>query len=192
MVDVSNRADTFVVPQAANVHQVQDLWKRFLEVPDDIEVHMQTANGSEFYWSLETAKDLTTYTFQATNFPGDVRVFEGTPHFEADQIGRLLDFKIPPFDKWRSTPRRGLGPRINFDDEVVPLNLRILRQHLLARNLEGRILRAPQVTTWWVPYHLDAIMRYGHMAIRSTRTFQRIRMKQSSRRCHGLTNLSFE
>jgi hypothetical protein len=162
MVDASNRTDTFVVPRAANIHQILDLWKRFLEVPADIEMHMQRGNGAEFYWSLETTKDLITYTLQMTNFHGDVKVFEGSPHFVADQIGRLLDIKMPPFDRCQLITRRGLGPRIIFDDEVVPLNLRMLRQHLLAWNLEGRILKAPQVTTWWVPYHLDAIMRYGH------------------------------
>jgi hypothetical protein len=45
---------------------------------------------------------------------------------------------------------------------VVPLGLRILKQLLLAWNLDGRILKAPQTTTWWIPYDLEAIMRYGN------------------------------
>jgi hypothetical protein len=76
MVDVNGRTDTFVVPRAANIHQIADLWKRFLEVPDDIGMDVKTGNGAEFYWGLVTAKDLITYTFRAPNFRGGVRVFE--------------------------------------------------------------------------------------------------------------------
>jgi hypothetical protein len=127
MVDVSGRVDTFVVPRAANAHQVADLWKRFLEVPDDMGMDVKTGNGVDFYSGLVTAKDLITYTFRATNFRGDVRVFEGSPHFEADQIGRLVDFKTPPFSKCQLRPRPRIGPSVQFDDEVVPLGLKILK-----------------------------------------------------------------
>jgi hypothetical protein len=34
--------------------------------------------------------------------------------------------------------------------------------HLLSWNLAGTILRAPQTSTWWLPYNREAIMRYGH------------------------------
>jgi hypothetical protein len=162
VVDASNRTDTFVVPEAANVHQVRDLWKRFMEVPPDIEMHMQTANGHEYYWSLEIAKDVSPYTFKASNFRGEASVFNGPPHFVADQIGRNLVLKVPPFALCQVIPRRGLGPRIEFDGEAVQLNLRISREHRLSWNIEGRILRAAQASTWWIPYNLEAIMRYGH------------------------------
>jgi hypothetical protein len=138
MVDHSGRADTFIVPQTASVRQIRDLWKRFLEVPDDIELVVQTPNDAEFCWGYETAKEMVTYTFRATNFHGDMRVFGGSPHFEADQMCKLLDFKMRPLAKFHLTPRRGLGPSIQHDEIVVLLGLRILKQHLLAWNLEGR------------------------------------------------------
>jgi hypothetical protein len=112
MVDHRGRADTFIVPQTATVRQIRDLWKRFLEVPDDVELVVQTQNDAEFYWGYETVKEMVTYTFRAANFHGDMRVFGGSPHFEADQMCRLLDFKMPPFTKCHLTPRRGLGPSI--------------------------------------------------------------------------------
>jgi hypothetical protein len=65
MVDSSDRTDTFVVPVNANVHQVRDLWKGYLEIPHDIEMHVRTANEHEFYWNLETAKDVVTFTFRS-------------------------------------------------------------------------------------------------------------------------------
>jgi hypothetical protein len=39
-----------------------------------------------------------------------------------------------------------------------------LKEHLLAWNVEGRILSAPLISTWWLPYDLNAIMRFGHTA----------------------------
>jgi hypothetical protein len=40
--------------------------------------------------------------------------------------------------------RRGLGPNIEYDSELVPLGLRIMKEHRLAWNYEGTILRAPE------------------------------------------------
>jgi hypothetical protein len=37
-----------------------------------------------------------------------------------------------------------------------------VKEHLLAWNIEGRILESPMITTWWIPYDYNAIMRYGH------------------------------
>jgi hypothetical protein len=51
---------------------------------------------------------------------------------------------------------------IQYDGGVVPLGLKIPKEHTMAWNIEARVLEAPVVTTWWVPYDLKAIMRYGH------------------------------
>jgi hypothetical protein len=70
--------------------------------------------------------------------------------------------KMPPLTLCRQTPRPRHGPLIEYDGEIPSLNCRLLREYLLSWNLEGTILRAPQVTTWWLPYNKIAIMRYGH------------------------------
>jgi hypothetical protein len=162
MVDSEGGTDTLVIPRDANFTQVRDLWKRLLEVPYDAEIQMRSPNGEEFYWCLESSKDVKAYTFRAVDLHGDVRIFEGFSGFEADQISRILGIKMPPLSQCRSSPCRNLGPVIQYDAGVAPLGLRILREHALVWNLGGRILRAPQVTTWWLPYNLEAIMRYGH------------------------------
>jgi hypothetical protein len=162
MVDPSDRTDTFVVPVNSNVHQVHDLWKRYLEIPHDIEMHMQTANNHEFYWSLETDREVVAFTFRSSNFHGNANVFEGSPHFVAEQLSRNLGLKIPPLMLCRRTPRRGHGPSMQFDGEVPALNHRLLKEHRLSWNIEGTILSAPQVTTWWLPYNREAIIHYGH------------------------------
>jgi LEA14-like dessication related protein len=38
MIDPNGRTDTLVVPLNANVHQVRDIWKQTLEIPDDVEL----------------------------------------------------------------------------------------------------------------------------------------------------------
>jgi hypothetical protein len=93
MVDFSGRTDTFVIPRTATAQQVADLWKHFLEVPADIGMNVTTGNGEEFYWGYVTTKGVTPFTFQAPNMHSDVNIFIGTPQFESDQIGRLLDLK---------------------------------------------------------------------------------------------------
>jgi hypothetical protein len=162
MVDGTGKTDTFVVPRTANVTQIRDLWARIIEVPHDVEMHLLAGNEEDHHWSLESMKEPAACTSRAVGFHGDIRIFSGSPHFEADQIGRLLDFKVPPLALCQSSPRRNLGPVIQYDAGVVPLGLRILKQHVLVWNLGGTMLRAPQITTWWVPYNLEAIMRYGH------------------------------
>jgi hypothetical protein len=162
MIDPSDRTDTLVVPVNADVFQVRDLWKRLLEIPHDIDVHVQTTNGQEFYWNLETARSELTFTLKTTNFQGNADIFEGSPHFIAEQLSRELGLKMPPLTLFRQTPIPRHGSSIQFDGEVPSLNHRLLKEHRLAWNLEGTILRAPQATTWWLPYNRLAIMRYGH------------------------------
>jgi hypothetical protein len=125
-------------------------------------MNVTSGNGKEFFWGFVTARETVSHVFQAPNMRSDVSIFTGPPLFEADQIGRLLDFKVPPLAKCGLTPRQRLGPIIQYDEEVTPLGLKTLKQHLLSWNLEGTILKAPQVTTWWIPYNLEAIMSYGH------------------------------
>jgi hypothetical protein len=96
LVDPSDRSDTFVVPLNTNVHQVRDLWKRFIETPHNIEMHMQTSNDHEFYWSLETARELVTFTLKTSNFHGNANIFEGSPTFVMEQLSRNLGLKMPP------------------------------------------------------------------------------------------------
>jgi hypothetical protein len=89
-------------------------------------------------------------------------VFPGTDQFKADQIGRLLDLKVPPIVQCQIKQRQRGGAIIECDGEVVPFGLRILKEHQFEWNLEGRILEAPAITTWWIPYDYAAIMRSGH------------------------------
>jgi hypothetical protein len=162
MIDPSDRTDTFVVPIGANVHQVRDLWKRFLEIPHVMEMHMQTANDREYYWSLETSREVVAFSFKATNFHGNAFIFEGSPTFVAEQLSRNLSLKLPPLVLCQQTPRRGHGPAIQFDGDVPTLDQRLLKEHRLAWNLAGTTIHAPAVSTWWLPYNRQAIMNYGH------------------------------
>jgi hypothetical protein len=162
MVDYGGRVETFVVPNAAPTQRVAELWREVLEVTAGIGIEARTGNNSEYFWGYRTAQETIPCTFRATNFHGDSCVFPGSDLFKADQIGRLLDFKVPPITQCQITQRQRRGAIIEFDGEVVPLGLRILKEHQFAWNLEGRILEAPTVTTWWIPYDYTAIMRYGH------------------------------
>jgi hypothetical protein len=69
---------------------------------------------------------------------------------------------MPPTPHCRVSRKDGGPVNIQDNEEVVPLGLKILKEHLMAWNLGGRILEAPVVATWWVLYDYHAIMAYGH------------------------------
>jgi hypothetical protein len=150
----------FVVPAAANIQEVVELWRRLMEIPDEIEAEATSGNARDLFWGHRTAAETIPCTLRTTNMHGDTCVFPGPDQFKADQIGRILDVKIPPIPQCQITPRGHGGAIIQFDGDVTPLGLKILREHLLAWNLEGRILEAPMVSTWWIPYDHAAIMRF--------------------------------
>jgi hypothetical protein len=122
-----------------------------------------TGDGAHFHWALESGRDEMDYTIRTPDFRGDIRIYPGQAQFEAEQITRTLDIKMPPLAKCRVTQRKNHGPDIEYDEELVPLGLKIMKTHRLAWNYQGTILRAPEATTWWIPYDLDAIMLYGHV-----------------------------
>jgi hypothetical protein len=90
MIDTSGRTDALVVPQRANVHQVRDIWKQLLDVTDDVELTVSSGNGVHFHWGLESGGEEVDCTLRAPDFRGNVRIFVGSAHFEAEQISRIL------------------------------------------------------------------------------------------------------
>jgi hypothetical protein len=58
------------------------------------------------------------YWKKVLEVPFDIEMQMRSPK---DQMSRILGYKIPPFARCRSTPRRNLGPVIQSDEEVVPL-----------------------------------------------------------------------
>jgi hypothetical protein len=115
-----------------------------------------------YYWTYESTKSTETYSFHAQNMLGNAEIFKGTVTFEADQLSRSLDAKIPPFAHCAIEPRHRAGPKITFDEEVVPLGRKVVRAHLFSWAIEGNLITAPQPTTWWLPYDFAEIMRYGN------------------------------
>jgi hypothetical protein len=78
-----------------------------------------------------------------------------------DQLCRIFGVKVPPFELCQVSQANG-KMTVEQDDEWYQMSWNILREHALAWNLNGRMISAPTVTTWWIPYDLEAIMRYGH------------------------------
>jgi hypothetical protein len=162
MVYYTGKTDSFAIPSTATAQQIADIWRRVIEAPDDIGISVATGNDEVYHWGYVTTKETIPYAFCAPNMLSDVNIFPGKTTFEADQIGRLLDFKVPPLVKCHKEPRSRAGPIIRFDEDVTPLGLKILKTHLFSWNLEGTILRDIQASDWWIPYDLNAIMRRGH------------------------------
>jgi hypothetical protein len=161
MVDYSGRVDTLVVPNAANAAEIMEIWRRVLEVPDGIDTEVRSGNGIEYFWGYRTAAETFPTTLRSHNMHADIQIFPGANTFKADQICRLLDIKVPPFDLCQVTAKNDGGEIFEFDGETPQLNLRILKEHTFSWNLEGVILSAPMPMSCWLPYDFNVIMRYG-------------------------------
>jgi hypothetical protein len=49
MVDPNGRVDTLVITTAANDQEIAELWKRLLEVPDNVRVQLATGEWSRVF-----------------------------------------------------------------------------------------------------------------------------------------------
>jgi hypothetical protein len=162
VVDLFSRVDPLVVPTAANVQEIVEIWRRVMEIPEEIQIEARSGNGIGIFWGYRTAADTIPCTLRTSNMHGNSCVFPGPDNFKADQIGRILDVKVPPISLCHVTPLGSGGATLVYDGEVPPLGLKLLKEHLLAWNLEGTILEDLMASSWWLPYDLNAMMRRGH------------------------------
>jgi hypothetical protein len=133
-----------------------------LEVPDTISLGIRTRNNSDYFWSYRIVRDTISCIFRTRSTHGNANICDGPNQFKAEQIGRILDIKMPPISQCHVSRDTGGPVIIQYDGEVVRLGLKILNEHLLSWNLEGRILTDPDISTWWYPYDFGEIMRSGH------------------------------
>jgi hypothetical protein len=94
MIDSVGRADNLVVPVAANIQEIIELWKRLMEIPNEIEIEARSWNAKEYFWGYRTAAETIPCTLRTANMHGDTCIFPGQDQFKADQIGRILDVKV--------------------------------------------------------------------------------------------------
>jgi hypothetical protein len=64
MIDGFNRVDSFVVPTAANIHEIVELWKRVMEIPDEIQIEARSGNGFEIFWGYCSAAETIPCTLR--------------------------------------------------------------------------------------------------------------------------------
>jgi hypothetical protein len=90
MVDFGGRVDTFVVRNDMSIQEITLLWKKLLEIPDGIKIHVQTGNNQEYFWGYVTAAETVPYTLRAANFHGDAGIFLGPDLLKPDKsVGYL-------------------------------------------------------------------------------------------------------
>jgi hypothetical protein len=74
MIDGFDRVDNFVVPTAANMQEIIELWKRTLEIPDEIEVVARSGNGQEIFWGFKSAASVIPCILRTLNMHGDAQI----------------------------------------------------------------------------------------------------------------------
>jgi hypothetical protein len=114
MVDPTGKSDTFVIPHNATAQQVADLWRRVIDAPDGLGISVATGNGEVFHWGYITTAETIPYMVCTPSMRCDVSIYAGKTQFEADQISRLLDVKVPPLVKSRKTPDRVRAPWLSL------------------------------------------------------------------------------
>jgi hypothetical protein len=151
MIDGYGRVDKMVKRNNASEMQILNQWKASLEIPDTIRLGIRTRNNTDYFWSYRSVPDTIPCVFRTRATQGNANILDGPHQFKAEQIGRILDIKMPPISQCHVSRENGGPVIIQFDGEVVRLGLKIMNEHLLSWNLEGRILIDPNVTTWWSP-----------------------------------------
>jgi hypothetical protein len=119
-------------------------------------------NELECHWGHREGSSvpLISCTLISDNNRGNANIYDGSNMFKADQMGRMLDVKIPPFEKCQVEIRNDRAI-IRQPGDLIPRGLRSLKEHVFAFQYEGQTIEASGVTSWWVPYDLGAIMRNG-------------------------------
>jgi hypothetical protein len=162
MIDRYGRVDRMVVKKNATEASIIAQWAKLLDNPPTVQLAINTRNNEEYYWPFHGTYETLPCIFRTPSGQGDARIIDGPAHFRAEQLGRALDIKIPPFGACQVTREDGGPVIIQYHEEAQRLGLRILNEHVLGWNLEGQILWDPNVSTWWLPYDFRAIARYGH------------------------------
>jgi hypothetical protein len=146
-----------------DIRSIGNLCKKPLDAPVDSEVQCAMHNQLEFHWGYRegSAVPLLACTLISDNNRGNANICDGSDAFNADQIGRILGVKVPPFAKCHIEVKDAHAT-IRYAGEWIQLGLRVLKEHILAFQLEGSLIEAPVATSWWLPYDLEAVMRFGN------------------------------
>jgi hypothetical protein len=162
MVDSFGRVNSFVVPHNAIAQDVEALWRRVIDAPDNVGISVTTGDNEVFHWGYSVAPNHVAYAIETPSARFNVDVFPGNTQFQADQISRLLDVKLPPLIQAKKTKLAHAGFKLQFDEDPLPLGLRLMATHIFSWNLEGTIMRDVAPMDLWLPYDQNLIMRRGH------------------------------
>jgi hypothetical protein len=126
MIDAMDRADRMVIPLNAEIRDIAILWRRILDIPGSLELQCARHNEMESHWGFREGDStpLVTYTIASDNNRGNATIYEGSETFKADQIGRLLVIKVPPFAQARIEAKT-YHVTLFFDGEWIPLGPRV-------------------------------------------------------------------
>jgi hypothetical protein len=163
MVDQFDRVDRIVIPLNAEIRDITNLWRKILDVPDELILDCARHNDLECHWGFREGRTVgrINCTLISNSNRGNANIYDGSDACRADQIGRRLDVKVPPFTKCQVIIK-DTHVTITQPDEWIPLALRVLKERNMAFQLEGRLIEDPSITSWWFPYNYGAIMRYGN------------------------------
>jgi hypothetical protein len=132
-------------------------------VPDSLPMDCARHNDLECHWGYRegSATPFISCTLISDSNRRNVNIYHGSDAFKAEQMGRILDVKIPPFELCRV---EGNSPHFTIwqPGEWTQLGLRVMREHDLVFQMNGVIIPTPSVTSWWIQYDFEAIMRCGN------------------------------
>jgi hypothetical protein len=162
MVDPMGRVNFFVIPHDAIPRDIAELWRWVIDAPQDSQIEVVPRSAEVFMWSYGIRPSSVSYAIETASMRYTVDVFPGTTQYEADQISRLLDIKMPPLTLARKSKLARAGFKLDFDCDCVPLAQHMMAEHIFSWNLEGTILRDIAPMTYWLPNDLNLIMQRGH------------------------------
>jgi hypothetical protein len=128
MVDPFGRVDRMVIPMNTDIRTIGNLWRNLLNALSELEVQCAMHNELECHWGYRegSAVPLIARTLVSDNNRGNANIYDGSDAFKADQIGRILGVKVPPFAKCHNDVKDARAT-MRYAGEWIPLGLRVLK-----------------------------------------------------------------
>jgi hypothetical protein len=75
-----------------------------VEIPDDLEIEIASHNDREYYCGIrEDRSKMFRCILRSRSNLGNAEIFRGSDAFKGDQLSRIFEVKVPPFELCRTS-----------------------------------------------------------------------------------------
>jgi hypothetical protein len=162
IVDANGTVDTLAVRKGMSLDEIRDLLGKICDFPAELPMEIIRRNGTTYHWGVQIRYQPTiecTVSLPYTRL--NAFLFDGSSDFLGLQLSQIMDVKMPPLDQCQVT-ENGNRMIVRCEQEPARLEARVIKDHALSFILNGHTIQDSVVSSWWLPYDKEEVMRYGH------------------------------